>query len=47
MDGAVEDDDGAAAQAGDPVRDDVAGVQGNEKRTQLGLYLSMERRGHR
>lgn len=47
LDGAVEDDDGAPAEAADAVHDDGAAVQGNDKRTRLGLYLTMQRRGHR
>lgn len=47
MGAAVVDDEGAGVEGGEAMQDDVAAVQGSEKRTQLGLYLSLQRRGQR
>lgn len=44
LDGAVEDDDGGAIDAGEAIRDDIAAAAGSAKRTELGLWLSMQRR---
>lgn len=44
LQGAVVEDDAGGADPGEAIRDDTAAAVGNEKRQQLGLYLSMQRR---